>query len=380
MNRIKIILYKFFRLFLINRKSVLLFSYYGANYGGSPKYIGEYIANNDSKIKIICALTNTKGLRNMPKSIKVVKYNSIIYFYYLATSKVIITNYRMTFEFQKRKEQLYIQTWHSSLRLKMIEKDAEDTLPSNYIEMAKKDSNQIDMLLVGSEKSKEIYEKSFWYKGPFLKCGTPQCDLFFKEDKDLYTRVKESLNIPVETNILLYAPTFRKDGNLEVYDLNFDEIYEGLLKRQDGKWKILIRLHPHLVNKVTEYNHSKNVIDVTTYDDIQELLYISNMIITDYSALMFDFALTCKPCFLYVSDIDQYTANDRKLYFDIEKLPFVVCRDKEKLKKEIIDIDETIYKEKVANFLKEEINSYDNGSACKQVYEYIKGEMNDEEV
>ena len=103
------------------------------------------------------------------------------YYYCLATAGTIITNYRMTSDFRKRPGQIYIQTWHSSLRLKMIEKDAEASLPVHYVEMAKKDSLQLDYLLAGSEKSREIFERAFWYQGQIVNTGTPQCDILFED-------------------------------------------------------------------------------------------------------------------------------------------------------------------------------------------------------
>ena len=381
MSKIKNIFYTICRLFTLKKKTILLFSYYGTNYGGSPKYITEYIINQDKNIKVVWAFIDINHKQYISKDIKVIKYNSFKYFYYLATSKIIITNYRMTMEFKKRKNQVYIQTWHSSLRLKMIEKDAEDTLSPKYIEMAKNDSKQIDLLLVGSKKSEEIYKQSFWYNGKYLECGTTQCDIFFKGNKDLKNKIKEKLSIPFNTKVILYAPTFRKDGNLDVYDLDFDKLYNSLIQRGEGEWKILLRLHPHLIHKVNELKLNETVVmDVTSYDDIQELLYVSDMVITDYSALMFDYALTFRPCFLYVSDIENYTKNDRKLYFDIKHLPFVICENKFVLQKEISQINFLDYKRKIGKFLNDEIVTYDQGDACKKVYEYIKGVIYNEKI
>lgn len=100
-----------------------------------------------------------------------VKYFSIRYFYELSTSKVIITNYRLP-QYFKNAQIKHIQTWHSSLRLKMIENDAVETIPTSYIKMAKHDSRQIDILLSGCEFSTQIFKRAFWYDGEILECGT----------------------------------------------------------------------------------------------------------------------------------------------------------------------------------------------------------------
>lgn len=372
--KIKNIMYKMFRKFPIKRNRVLFFSYYGANYGGSPKYLSEYFVKNNPNLDIVWAFTDVAKHKNI-KNLKLVKYSSFKYYYYLATSHFIITNYRMTLDFEKRKGQRYIQTWHSSLRLKMIEKDAEDTLPKHYIEMAKKDSKQIDLLLVGNRKSKQIYEKSFWYDGDYLECGTPQCDLFFEKGKEYKTKVMNGLGLAGEKKILLYAPTFRKDHNLAVYNVDYENLKLSLERKFGGEWIILVRLHPHLLNEVKNLKFNEYIINATSYDDIQELLGVADAVITDYSALMFDYILTKKPCFLYASDYENYVSTDRRLYFDIKDLPFPISFNNEELNKQILDFSMEKYQESCEEFLKQGIGTWDDGQACKRVLKYIEGEI-----
>ena len=131
----------------ITRKKVMFMSYYGSQYGCNPKYLSEYITKNHKDWKVIWAFT--EPLKYHIPGILKVRYLSFRYFYELCTCQVLITNYRMTKWFIKRKNQTYIQTWHSSLRLKMIEKDAEASLSPHYVEMAQKDSLQINCLLSG---------------------------------------------------------------------------------------------------------------------------------------------------------------------------------------------------------------------------------------
>ncbi|GAB5617077.1 hypothetical protein JCM31739_19020 [Faecalimonas canis] len=371
---IKKIVYKFLRVFPIKKNRILFFSYYGANYGGSPKYLSEYFEKVNPELEVVWAFTDVKKHKKLENK-KLVKYSSIKYYYYLATSHFIITNYRMTLEFDKRKEQRYIQTWHSSLRLKMIEKDAEDTLPKHYVEMAKKDSKQIDLLLAGNKKSKEIYENAFWYMGDYLECGTPQCDLFFQEHNEFYNKVMKGLGLESGKKILLYAPTFRKNHDLSVYNIEYDNLKISLEQKFGGEWMILVRLHPHLLNEVKNLKFNEYIINATSYDDIQELLSVADAVITDYSALMFDYILTKKPCFLYASDYEAYTSTDRKLYFNIKELPFPISFDNKELNCQILDFSVDEYQKNCELFLKENIGSWDDGNACKRVLEYIEGEM-----
>lgn len=170
----------FFSFLPIKKNKILFFSYYGNQYGCNPKYISQYLIKKNLNYKIIWAFT--KPEKYNISEVKKVKYHSFRFFYELCTSKVIITNYRMITLFKKRRNQLYIQTWHSSLRLKTIEKDAIASLPQSYIKMAQQDSQYIDCLISGCKFSTDIFKSSFWYNGSILECGTPRNDLFFLND------------------------------------------------------------------------------------------------------------------------------------------------------------------------------------------------------
>lgn len=350
-------------------KRVLFFGYYGEQYSGSPKYISRYMSDNGFDNRVIWAFTQPE--KHTEYGGKAIKYGGLRFCYYLSTSKVIVTNYRMTQEFIKRKGQTYIQTWHSSLRLKMIEKDAEETLPPHYLAMAKQDSPQIDYLLAGSQKSREIFERAFWYDGQIVNCGTPQCDILFEERMPLLEKVQAHYGLPAGSRIALYAPTFRKNGDMSVYQLPFAEIADALGKKFGGQWYVLARLHPHLSARTDCIRYSDRVLQATDYDDVQELLCASDVLISDYSAIMFDFGVTRRPCFLYAPDLLDYTTKDRNLYFDIKKLPYPCAETAQDLLKSIETFCPEVYAQQAEAFLRE-IGSYDDGNAGKRVFELIR--------
>lgn len=363
------LIYGFFRLLPLKSNTVMIFSYYGQQYSGSPKYIGNYIADH-TDLKIIWAFVQPDKYTDVPG--KTVRYGHISYYLALATAATIITNYRMTEEFQKRPGQRYIQTWHSSLRLKQIERDAEKTLPENYIRMAKNDSRQIDILLAGSQKSKEIFKRAFWYDGLIAETGTPQCDILINHDAETVRRVKQHYHIPLDAHIALYAPTFRKDHNTSVYDLDTEALLDALRVRFGGEWYLLMRLHPHLINLISCFRYSEHVLQATDYDDAQELLCAADFLISDYSAIMFDYSLTRKPCVLYTPDIENYTGADRDLYFNINELPFASYKKQSDMLSAIQHFDEVDYKNRLEAFLNS-IGSYDDGKACERVCQLIRG-------
>lgn len=361
---------RIFNCFPIKNNKIFLYSYYGSQYGCSPKYISEYIIKNyPNKYDVVWAFNDVNSKKHI-EGIRKVKIMSLKYFYELCTAKVVITNFRTTETFKKRKEQYYIQTWHSSLRLKKIEKDTEDTLPSHYVEMAKRDSEKLDLLISGCKFSTNIFKRAFWYDGEIFEYGTPRNDILFEKTDDLRNKVKDKLKIDSNKKVVLYAPTFRKDNDLSVYDIDYSRVIKKLSEKFGGEWVFLVKLHPHLISKSEELVYGDNVLDVTSYDDIQELLGISDVLVSDYSSLMFDFALTERPCFLYIPDVDEYTKSDRKLYFDIKELPFISVKNNNEFVKEIDNFNEVKYRDNLVNFFSK-IGSFENGQCCKELEKKI---------
>lgn len=370
-KKLYLIVIYFFNCLPIKKNKIFLFSYYGSQYGCNPKHITEFILNNcpRGKFDIVWAFDDLESNAHLTR-FRTVKTMSLRYFYELCTSKVVITNYRTTDFFIKRKDQYYIQTWHSSLRLKYIEKDTEASLPPQYVDMAKKDSLKCDLLLSGCKYSTDIFRRSFWFDGEIFEHGTPRNDLLFQTNQQLREKICRILNIPQDAKVVLYAPTFRKDNNLDVYDLKYTEILKKLQTKFGGEWLFLVRLHPHLISKSKQLVCAGNVRDVTSYPDIQELLSLSDILISDYSSVIFDFSLTQRPCFLYIPDVTEYVKNDRKLYFDIMQLPFISAASNDTLLEQLEKFDDKQYKNNLKSFL-ESIGSFESGRASKNLLKQI---------
>ena len=111
-------------------------------------------------------------------------------------------------------------------------------------------------------------------------------------------------------------------------------------------------------------------MDVSSFDDIQELLLIADVLLTDYSSLMFDFSITNKPCFLFVPDLIEYKSQDRGLYFDLEELPFHTSLNQTELEEEIREFDLNKYKHDLERFLNR-VGSFEKGKASEQLVKRI---------
>lgn len=350
------------------RNKAFFLCYYGSQYGCNPKYLSQYITKIQPTWDIIWGFTQPE--RHKISGIRKVRYLSLRFFYELCTSQVVVANYRMPLFYHRRRGQLYIQTWHSSMRLKAIEADAVTSLSKNYLDMAYNDSQQISILLSGCKKSSDIFKSAFWYNGIISPTGTPRLDILMASNQKLSNEIKNRLAIKNCSHIVLYAPTFREYSNTDVYDIDLLKLKKSFKQRWGGEWQVLVRLHPHMLGKHLK-GALNEVVDVTAYDDIQELLLISDVVVTDYSSLMFDFAVTKRPCFLYVPDLDEYLKRERQLYFSLDSLPFPKIRSNMQIDDVIYHFDEDKYSEDVDAFL-QQTGSYETGNACENVFQIIQ--------
>lgn len=362
----------------INEKKIVFVNYFGAGYGDNSKAIIDYIIENNLDYELIWLLDKRKDDgTSLPKQVKKVAYYSIKSLSELSTAKIWIDNCRKEYFPQKKTGQIYIQTWHGDLSLKKIEADAP-TLSDHYINMAKQDSKNIDVILNGYNFMTNIFKNSFWYSGPILNIGTPRSDIFFDEKKIVSGRQKifELYGLDSDTKILLYAPTFRKAHNLDVYRLEYLQLEETLKRKFSGKWKILVKLHPNLHYLATDLTLPEAVINVTTYKDMQELLCASDIVITDYSSLMFDFCILKRPVFLYCFDFNEYTGKDRELYFNMRELPFSIALSNKELCDNIHLFDFAEYLKKIRKF-QNSVGICENGVACSSLFNWLESHFID---
>lgn len=361
---------RLFSLLPVAKNKMLFESYYGGQYGCSPKYLSEHIVKTHPGWKVVWAFTQPE--KYAVAGVRKVKYRSLRYFYERSTSRVFVTNYRTAEPYVKRREQRYVQTWHSSLRLKRIERDAEALLPPHYVAMAKADSAKIDLLLSGCRFSDGLFRRAFWYDGEILASGTPRNDLLCSRSSGTAVqRIRERLGVGSSVKLLLYAPTFRERSDQSCCDLDFRALAQHLAATFGGEWRILVKLHPHLRASSAALLRESGAVDATDYDDVQELLLVADLLVTDYSSLMFDFVLTRRPCLLYVPDLESYLARERQLYFDLAELPFPASRSQAELHERIASLQLDTYCAAADEFMRR-TGSYETGCAAQRVTEYLE--------
>lgn len=326
----------------IDKKKVLFSSYYGRGYSDSPKAIAEALLASGEDVKLCWLVKSEAEAATLPAGITPVdQNNALARIMAYSTSRVWVDNCRKYVP-QKRKGQVYMQVWHG-FALKMIEADATQALEDEYIRGSKNDSAMTDVIVSGSGFMSGLYRNSFWYDGEVAELGTPRNDIFFGDAcAALEKKVRSALKLPSDRRLALYAPTFRADQNLDCYALDAQRLLSACENRFGGEWTVLIRLHPNIAGKsagLFPYD-GERIVDATAYPDMQELLAGADLLLTDYSSSMFDYALTGKPCIQFALDVEAYT-RERNFYFPLTELPFLMARSNGELEELILRYDQT---------------------------------------
>lgn len=214
--------------------------------------------------------------------------------------------------------------------------------------------------------------RSFWYDGEILKSGLPRNDIFFRRDEKLIAQVRHLLGVPPENKIVMYAPTFRDDVAVtaEVCQLDAKKLLAVLERKFGGKWTMLMRHHPNVEQFFAKDSFGDDVINATGYPDVQELILVSDVLISDYSGLISDFMIIGKPVFIYAKDFDTYP-NERNFMPMYFKLPYQVNKSEAELFHCIETFDAAALEPKIKRFI-DMVKPFDDGHASERVVERIK--------
>ena len=370
----------YFRIFPLQNK-VIASTFKGMKYGDNPQFIFEELRLLDDKIDFVWMKREDLNY-DVPSWIRVItwykRYKTI---YELATAKVIIDTHRFRKFVRKRKGQVFIETWHGGVAIKKLEADVPKFCETKVILDELKATNRVaDVFISQSDLLSDIYRRAFNYKGPIWKCGYPRNDILFSDNSEIDQKVRQRYSIRDE-HIVLYAPSFRdyfyEDIDVSVYSVDFEKLQEALTQRFGGEWVIMTRWHPLFSTKIAKkMSLPSNVLDVTNYPDIQDLLMTVDVVVSDYSSCMFDAALRNLPCFIYATDVEQYKA-DRGVYFEMDELPFPYASNNEELTYNIQNYNERDYQHGLKLFF-ERIGLVETGHAGKDIAQkinrFLKGE------
>ncbi len=362
-----------FKYLKIKNNKVVFIQNDGDGFGDSLKYIAKELHNQCPLCDIVW-LVRDKNCQ-MPDYIRKVKFPRIESCVELSSAKIVINNQKSDIPVIKKRDQLFVYIPHGQSGAKRTEKDAESRLSKEYIAMSKKHSSLMDIFVSASKYQTNDFYQNYWFSKEVWETGFPRNDLFFINSEDNKRIIKKYYNIPENKRIVYYSPTFRDNNSNTSFCLDMNRLLSALEKKSNQEWCCIVSLHPNFKwYKKPTIERSNSVLVISHCPDVQELLYISDLLITDYSSIMLDFALSKKPVFLFATDIEDYKSMRglKSMYF---RMPFPLCRSNDELENAVNEFDLSSYQKRLTHFYKHDLCSFDDGHATERIVGFIKSYM-----
>ena len=376
----------------VDEHTILFSTFNGKSYSDSPKAIYKYLMKSDryKEYKFIWAFKEPDKYKYLEgnNNTKVIKQGTKEYEQYLAKAKYWVFNYRAADHQYPKRNQVFVQCWHGT-PLKRLGYDLDN--PDNVLNTKKEirykyktDAKKFKYLLSPSKFATEKFISAWNLKevkkeNCIIEAGYPRNDFLFNyTDKDI-NRIKEELGVnKTDKKIILYAPTWRdnqhKSGVGYTYKTEVD--FDMLQKELGQDYLILFRAHYLVANEFDFEKYKGFIYDVSKIEDINELYVISDILITDYSSVFFDYANLKRPIIYYMYDLEKYKDNMRGFYIDLNELPGNIVKTEEDLVKEIKNVNSDFKYDEKYKIFNEKYNYLDDGNASERVTEkIIKGEI-----
>ncbi|WP_400243442.1 CDP-glycerol glycerophosphotransferase family protein [Niallia sp. JL1B1071] len=352
------VLFKVVGYFPAKKYTIVFESYLGKQYSCNPRAIYEYIQNNHSEFKTYWSV-NPRYLKNFEgKHLNVVPRFSIKWLFIMARADFWVSNSRLPLWIPKPKHTTYLQTWHGTPLKKLAADMDEVHMPETNTKMYKNnflyEAKNWDYLISPNAYSSEIFKSAFQFNKKMIESGYPRNDILHKNhSKEEIDKMKEKFSIPLDKKVLLYAPTWRDDqfykkGKYK-FDLELD--LHKLRKELEDEFVVILRMH-YLVAENFDLSPYKGfAYDFSNYEDIRELYLISEILITDYSSVFFDYGNLKRPMIFFVYDIESYRDKLRGFYFDFEKTaPGPLVKTTEEVIASVHELKDSVSSQKFNDF------------------------------
>lgn len=375
-SRVALTLYRvfvgaFFRclgIFCKTEPDLILFSGHGKRYNDSPRAIYEYLVEKKltDKYRCVWAVDDPK-LYHFPIETETVIIDTFKYFILALKAKywVCCVNIERGLKFKKRNT-VFLNTWHGA--------------SINWCGNAVGSRNDFDFRNVNFLCISGEYERPFVIRdfripdANIIATGLPRNDELYGCNESKIQRLKEKLGLPSDKKIILYAPTWRDSKDFgKDYQLCPPINWSLWEERLGAEYVLLLRTHPY-TTKLMNVSFNSFIRNFTNYPKINDLLMVSDILISDYSSTILDFCILSRPIICFGYDYDEYVQK-RGFYFDLNTtIPGGIVRKQEDVLSRIIGMD---FKEEsiaVENFKKTHIEY--GGDATKQCVEHLLGEFN----
>ena len=293
------------------RPAVFMESFGGRSGGDNPAAICEDLAAHDVRAPLWWSVVD--GTVPVPSGAVPVVVGSQEWVEALRTSRVIVTNDHLPDWFSKREGQHLLQTWHGTPIKKLLHDAAPGSVSLRYQRLMARQVPQWDLLLAQNREAEQRLRRALGYGGQ-VRVGEYPRNVRLLGGIEVGRRVRSDLGIGEEQRVILYAPTWRERlrhpeglaGHSNGQGL-LGEVYPA--HRTDA----VVLMRTHHMNRARP---GPGLVDVSRYPNIEELMMAADVLVSDYSSIFLDFALTGKPAVVYVPDLEHYRDVERGLYGD----------------------------------------------------------------
>lgn len=370
-----------YRFIPTHKKTVLFIAFHGRGYTDNPRSIYEYMIKQErfKDYRFIWAIKHHKQKNIDIPGAKIIEYFSISYFYYLARSQYWIVNCKLPMYVLKKKNQVYLQTWHGT-PLKKLAYDIEVPKGTTFYrsgmneemmhETYRADVEKYNYMISPSSFTTKVFQSAFRInKERLIETGYPRNDLLSNYTENDVLKIKKQLHIPSDKKVLLYAPTWRDNSYItKGYTFKLEVHFEKWLKVLKDEYVVIFKPHYLIVNDFNIDQFKDFVYFVPADEDIRNLYIISDALITDYSSVFFDYAILNRPIYFYMYDLESYRDELRGFYLDIYKdLPGKIIEDENELLEEI---KQPYHYEQLLSF-NERFNNHEDGNASQRVVDIV---------
>ena len=293
------------------RPAVFMESFGGRSGGDNPAAICEDLAAHDVRAPLWWSVVD--GTVPVPSGAVPVVVGSQEWVEALRTSRVIVTNDHLPDWFSKREGQHLLQTWHGTPIKKLLHDAAPGSVSLRYQRLMARQVPQWDLLLAQNREAEQRLRRALGYGGQ-VRVGEYPRNVRLLGGIEVGRRVRSDLGIGEEQQVILYAPTWRERlrhpeglaGHSNGQGLQGD-VYPA--HRTDA----VVLMRTHHMNRARP---GPGLVDVSRYPSIEELMMAADVLVSDYSSIFLDFALTGKPAVVFVPDLEHYRDVERGLYGD----------------------------------------------------------------
>lgn len=319
-------------------KLVIFESFHAKQYSDNPRAIYEYMHEHYPDYQLLWSIDKHASSLFDEFQIPYIHRFTLRWFFTFPRAKYWINNVRLPTWLPKPEGTVFVQTWHGTplkkLGLDIMEVHMPGTKTDTYQRSFANESKKWDFLVSPNRYSSEIFRRAFHYKGEIIESGYPRNDVLSNHRTDNLIKIKENLGIPAGKKLMLYAPTWRDNDFYQKgkYKFEFQFSLDNWKKEFGDEWILLTRMHYLVAENFDFTAHEGFVLDASSYPDIRDLYLVSDLLITDYSSVFFDYAILERPIVFFMYDLELYRDQLRGFYFNIEaEAPGPIVQTEEEL-------------------------------------------------